>query len=245
MQTMSISPEVWKQIRARVEASFARLSSTDARVREQGCAELGDFFEYDIGKGGHTRDEERRNAFGGEIRTAMRALIDLASVEQDSGVTETCLHALYKGVNYAGGEGAADWQKLAANLTRFTSPGDLYNALFCLASTGEAKYRPAIAAFLDHADPELRAAAAEPIAFIDHHIHIGAGRRAAAAGLSETEALVQGKTADVPFDPGCVLLGYYVKDSDMAERFGASWQTYRAALKRLNLTDHFTVPAPD
>jgi hypothetical protein len=45
------------------------------------------------------------------------------------------------------------------------------------------------------------------------------------------------------FEPSCVLLGYYVKESEMGNRGGRAWQDYRAALKRLGLPDHFNCGA--
>jgi hypothetical protein len=240
-ENMTISAEELAQVRANIQASLERLRLSDPRKREQGCAELSDFLEYYIGRGGYGMNEERRSAFECEIRNAMEALLDVAVREQDPSVIESSLSALYAAVNYAAGEREVNWEPLAAKLDEFTRTDDADAVMFCLASTGEPKYRPFIAKLLQHAIPEIRASAAEQLRYLDMNMNIQTGRRAFEAGQSETQALEleQGKSVLAHFEPSCVILGYYVRPSEMGNRSGTAWQSYRAALKRFGLADDF------
>jgi hypothetical protein len=109
-----------------------------------------------------------------------------------------------------------------------------------LASTGDVKYRPAIAKLLQHPNSEIRASATEQLDLLDRYINMAAGRQAFSAGCSETEAIEQATRAVPQLDASCVILGYYVKNSEMRNRDGPAWQAYREALKRLGLPDTFT-----
>jgi hypothetical protein len=156
-----------------------------------------------------------------------------------NGVIQSSLNALYTAVNYAAGGKDVNWEPLAAKLDEFTRTEDVDAVMFCLASTGEPKYRPVIAKLLQHAVPETRAAAAEQLRYLDMNMNIATGRRAFEAGQSETQALEQGKSILAHFEPSCVILGYYVRPSEMGNRSGTAWQSYRAVLRRLGLEDQF------
>jgi hypothetical protein len=184
-------------------------------------------------------DAVRRSAFEGEVGNAMEALLNVAVGEQDLGIIESSLHALYAAVNHAAGERDLNWEQFAARLAEFSRTDDADAVMFCLASTGEPKYRPVIAKMLRHAIPEIRGAAAEQLRYLEMNINIATGRRAFEAGQGETQALQQGKSNLAHFEPSCVILGYYVRPSEMGNRSGTAWQSYRAALKRLGLEDQF------
>ncbi len=77
------------------------------------------------------------------------------------------------------GSKARRWQRLAANLDRYTRAGDVDAALSLLASTGDANHRPAMARLLQHSSPEIRAVAAAQLDALDRHLNTAAGREAA------------------------------------------------------------------
>jgi hypothetical protein len=229
-----MSPEEREKVRSSVQRKLEGLRSSDTRTRDQSCEELNDFFESN----GYRMSEERRAAFEGEIREAMGALLDLAVNEQEADVIESALHALASATVYADGAPLIDWDRLVVKLGGL-KPQLAEYALSCLANTGDPKYRPIIANYLQNASEEMRANAAEQLDEIDCQINIAAGRSAFASGQSETQALEQAIVNVPRFQPSYVLCGYYVQSYDMGNRNGPAWQNYRAMLNRLGLTDPF------
>jgi hypothetical protein len=108
-----------------------------------------------------------------------------------------------------------------------------------LADTEEPKYRSVIAQFVNDSRDRVRESAREGLADLDLELNIAAGHRAFEAGMGEAQALGQG-VASVPlFQASNFLLGFYVRPHEMANHNGPSWQSYRAALQRLDLPDFF------
>jgi hypothetical protein len=141
-------------------------------------------------------------------------------------------------VIYAGGARLVNWDPLVVNLGR---TNDVEYVLLCLAHTGDPKYRPVIAQFLQHAGERTRVDATEQLESFDGEINIAAGQNAFASGLSETQALEQAEKRLPLFQPDYVVFGYYVQSGEMGDRNSSGWQIYRAALRRLGLPDHFDV----
>jgi hypothetical protein len=102
---------------------------------------LNDFFDLCIGIG-NTRREERRAAFEDQIRDAM--------------IIESSLYALTNAVTYANAEMLIDWERLVVRVNDFTWAQNIDHALYCLASTGDPKYRPVIAKYLQDTANECR-----------------------------------------------------------------------------------------
>lgn len=83
------------------------------------------------------------------------------------------MYALVNAVVYAGGAGLVDWDPLVVNLGRINE-----YVLSCLAHTGDPKYRPVIAQFLQHASERTRVDAAEQLESLGREINIAAGQGA-------------------------------------------------------------------
>ena len=234
---MAVSLEEQERVRSDLQSYLERVRSSDMRTRDQACDALSDFFAYDIGNS-YKIDRERLAAFQHEIREAMEALIDLAISEQNAIVIESALHAVVSAVVHADGARLVNWDPLVVNLGR---TNDVEYVLLCLAHTGETKYRPVIAQFLQHTSETTRVHAAEQLESLDREINIAAGQSACASSLSETQALEQAEKRLPLFQPGYVVFGYYVQSGEMGDRSSSGWQVYRAALRRLGLPDHFDV----
>jgi hypothetical protein len=223
-------PVLRQRNRAFMLDQLALLRSRKASQREDACGVLGDFFELSVGGA--------PGEFQDEIRHAMQALIDIATHDADKAVRTAALSALSAGATYADGAQLADWDSLVAKLDRLDA-NDLDDAISLLASTGDPKYRAVVASYAEDPREPIRISAREALAELDVQINVASGRRAFAGGLDETQALEQSR-ADVPvFQASNVLVGYYVRPHEMRDRGGASWQTYRTALNRLDLPDFF------
>jgi hypothetical protein len=223
-------PALRERTRAFMLDQLALLRSRKASQREDACGVLGDFFELSVGGA--------PGEFQDEIRQAMQALIDIATHDADKTVRTAALSALSAGATYADGARLADWEPLVAKLDRLDT-NDLDDAISLLASTGDPKYRAVVASHAEDPREPIRISAREALAELDVQINVESGRRAFERGLDETQALEQTR-ADVPaFQASNVLVGYYVRPHQMADRSGVAWQTYRTALKRLDLPDFF------
>ena len=112
-----------------------------------------------------------------------------------------------------------NWDPLVVNLGR---TNDVEYVLLCLAHTGDPKYRPVIAQFLQHAGERTRVDATEQLESFDGEINIAAGQNAFASGLSETQALEQAEKRLPLFQPDYVVFGYYVQSGEMgrSQQFG-------------------------
>ena len=232
---MAVSSEEQERVRSDLRRYLERLRSSDMRTRDQASDALSDFFEYDIGNS-YKIDRGRLAAFQREICEAMEALIGLAVSEQNAVVIESALHALVSAVVHADGARLVTWDPLVVNLGKFN---EVEYVLSCLSHTGDPKYRPVIAQFLQHASEATRVHATEQLESLDREINIAAGQDACASGLSETQTLEQAEKRLPRFQPGYVVFGYYVQSGEMGDRNSSGWQIYRAALRRLGLQDHF------